>query len=56
MTLHELRKTRADRLAGVTRLALGVLFVMTGLMKLLVPVLAEAWSGQLIEQAYRSTH
>lgn len=48
MTLHELRKTRADKLAGVTRLVLGVLFVMTGLMKLVVPMLAEAWSGQLI--------
>ena len=48
MTLHELRETRAEKLAGVTRLILGVLFVMTGLMKLLVPVLAEAWSGQLL--------
>jgi uncharacterized membrane protein YphA (DoxX/SURF4 family) len=48
MTLHDLRETRADRLAGVTRLVLGVLFVMTGLMKLLVPMLAEAWSGQLL--------
>ncbi len=48
MTLHDLRKTRAERIAGVTRLILGALFVMTGLMKLLVPVLAEAWSGQLV--------
>jgi uncharacterized membrane protein YphA (DoxX/SURF4 family) len=48
MTLHDFRETRADGLAGVTRLVLGVLFVMTGLMKLLVPMLAAAWSGQLI--------
>ena len=27
---------------------LGVLFVMTGAMKLVVPVLADAWSGQLL--------
>jgi uncharacterized membrane protein YphA (DoxX/SURF4 family) len=48
MTLHHLRQTRADTLTGVIRLILGVLFVMTGLMKLLVPQLAEAWSGQLL--------
>ncbi len=27
---------------------LGVLFVMTGAMKLLVPMLGEAWSGQIL--------
>jgi uncharacterized membrane protein YphA (DoxX/SURF4 family) len=27
---------------------LGVLFVMTGAMKLVVPMLADAWSGQLL--------
>jgi len=48
MTLHDLRQTRAGNLAGVIRLVLGVLFVMTGLMKLAVPMLAEAWSGQLL--------
>jgi putative oxidoreductase len=48
MTLDDLRQTRADTLTGVIRLILGVLFVMTGLMKLLVPRLAEAWSGQLL--------
>ncbi len=30
------------------RLILSVLFVMTGTMKLVVPMLAEAWSGQLL--------
>jgi putative oxidoreductase len=48
MSLHKLRETRAERLVAVTRIILGVLFVMTGLMKLLVPMLAEAWSGQLL--------
>jgi uncharacterized membrane protein YphA (DoxX/SURF4 family) len=48
MTLRKLRQTRMEPIIGVLRLTLGVLFVMTGLMKLLVPVLAEAWSGQLL--------
>ena len=30
------------------RVFLGVLFVMTGAMKLLVPTLADAWAGQLL--------
>ncbi len=42
------RYTRSDTLAGVLRLILGVLFVMTGAMKLVVPMLADAWSGQLL--------
>ncbi len=48
MKLESLRKTSDDRLAGGIRLMLAVLFLMTGLMKLLVPMLAEAWSGQLL--------
>ncbi len=42
------RDTRSDRFTGAVRLILGVLFVMTGAMKLAVPMLAEAWSGQLL--------
>ncbi len=42
------RSTNEDKLAGTLRLLLGVLFVMTGAMKLFVPMLAEAWSGQLL--------
>lgn len=37
-----------NRLANGFRLLLAVLFVMTGAMKLVVPRLAEAWSGQLL--------
>ncbi len=48
MIRHWVRDTRSDRLAGVVRLILGVLFVMTGAMKLVVPMLADAWSGQLL--------
>lgn len=42
------RDTSPDRIAGAVRLMLGVLFVMTGAMKLVVPMLADAWSGQLL--------
>ncbi len=42
------RDTGSHRLTGVVRLILGVLFVMTGAMKLSVPMLADAWSGQLL--------
>ncbi len=43
-----LRHTTDDKLAGGLRIFLGSLFVMTGTMKLVVPMLAEAWSGQLL--------
>ena len=43
-----IRKTSDDKLAGGIRLLLAMLFLMTGVMKLVVPMLAEAWSGQLL--------
>ena len=46
--LNTICKTSDEKLAGTIRLFLAVLFAMTGAMKLLVPTLAEAWSGQLI--------
>ncbi len=48
MDTASIRKTTNDKLAGGVRLFLAVLFVMTGMMKLVVPILAEAWSGQLL--------
>jgi uncharacterized membrane protein YphA (DoxX/SURF4 family) len=48
MTLRDLRQTRADRRVGITRIVVGGLFVITGLLKLVVPMLGQAWSGQLI--------
>jgi uncharacterized membrane protein YphA (DoxX/SURF4 family) len=47
MTLQSLRQTREDKVAQWIRIALGVLFVMTGVMKLVVPSLGEAFAGQL---------
>lgn len=48
MTVARIRNTSNNKLAAGLRLALAVLFVMTGAMKLLVPMLADAWSGQLV--------
>ena len=48
MNLDEIRQTSGGKLAGNIRILLAVLFLMTGAMKLLMPMLAEAWSGQLL--------
>jgi uncharacterized membrane protein YphA (DoxX/SURF4 family) len=48
MTLDDIRKTSDNKLAGSIRILLAVLFLMTGAMKLRMPMLAEAWSGQLL--------
>ncbi len=48
MLIASFRRTRNDRMAGVFRVMLGTIFAMTGTMKLVVPRLADAWSGQLL--------
>lgn len=48
MIPEKIRNTSDDKLAGVVRLLLATIFVMTGVMKLVVPMLAEAWSEQLL--------
>ncbi len=48
MIPEDVRKTADNKLAGSIRLLLAVMFLMTGAMKLLVPMLADAWSGQLL--------
>jgi putative oxidoreductase len=47
MDLQGIRRTQPDGIAKAVRIVLGVLFAMTGAMKLVVPVLAAAWAGQL---------
>ncbi len=42
-----IRSTQPDGVAKGIRITLGVLFVMTGAMKLVVPVLGAAFAGQL---------
>ena len=48
MNLATLRRTSDNKVAATVRLLVALLFLMTGPMKLLVPSLAEAWSGQLL--------
>ncbi len=48
MIWDNLRATSDNKVAGTIRLLLAVLFLMTGAMKLLVPMLGDAWSGQLL--------
>ena len=48
MTLDGICRTSGDKLAGGVRILLAVLFLMTGAMKLLVPTLGDAFSGQLL--------
>ena len=47
MDWNRIRRTQLDGVARGIRVVLGALFVMTGAMKLLVPMLAVAWAGQL---------
>ena len=43
------RKTTDEKPLGAARLLLGVIFISTGSMKFVVPMLWEAWSGQLTQ-------
>ena len=47
MKWKSIRSTRDDRVAASIRIGLGILFVMTGIMKVVVPSLGEAFAGQL---------
>ena len=44
---RSVRRTRDDRVAAWIRIALAILFLMTGVMKLVVPTLGTAFAGQL---------
>ena len=48
LSVEEIHATSKDRLGATIRWILGILFVMTGVMKLAVQMLAEAFSAQLI--------
>ena len=48
MNLQDTRKTSDNKLAGSIRIMIAVIFLMAGSMKLVVPMLAEAWSGELL--------
>ena len=46
--LAQLRRTSNDSLAGALRIFLGLVFFMAGILKVAVPFLGDAFSGQLI--------
>ena len=43
-----LRKTSSDKLGGVLRILLGFIFFLAGILKVVVPSLGQAFSGQLV--------
>ena len=47
MEWQRVRSTQSDGVTRGIRVVLGALFVMTGAMKLVVPMLAAPWAGQL---------
>ena len=47
--MSDLRQTFPNKIVGILRILLGVLFIMTGLMKLFMADYGEAWSIQLTE-------
>ncbi len=47
MMWQSIRGTQNDRVAAGIRIGLGFLFVMSGVMKVVVPSLGEAFAGQL---------
>ncbi len=44
----QLRKTSSDKVGGTLRILLGIIFCMAGVLKVVVPSLGQAFSGQLI--------
>jgi uncharacterized membrane protein YphA (DoxX/SURF4 family) len=46
--LTQLRNTSDDKIAGALRILLSLVFFMAGILKVVVPHLGEAFSGQLI--------
>ena len=48
MIPENIRNTSDDKVAGVVRLSLAMIFVMAGVMKLVAPILGDIWSRQLL--------
>jgi putative oxidoreductase len=49
MSMQDIRITSDGKLLGIIRIILGIVFLMTGVMKFFFPVFTEAWLGQLIQ-------
>lgn len=48
MSMNDIRRTSNNRLLGIIRIILGIIFLLTGFMSLFFPMFTEAWLGQLI--------
>ncbi len=46
--LDKLRKTSRDKVGAALRILVGLVFIMAGILKVLVPSLGQAFSGQLV--------
>ena len=46
--MADLRKTNENKFIGIIRIILGIIFFITGVMKLFIPMFTEAWMGQLV--------
>ena len=49
MSINDIRRTSENKLIGVIRIILGIIFLITGAMKLFIPMFTEAWLGQLVQ-------
>ena len=47
--VEKIRRTKDEKAAGFIRIFVGMIFLMTGLMKLFVPMAREAWLSQLTQ-------
>lgn len=50
--MYNLRKTSSSKIYGINRVMLGIMFMMTGFMKLALPDYGHAWSIQLHEAGF----
>ncbi|MDD2791667.1 MAG: DoxX family membrane protein [Sediminibacterium sp.] len=50
--MYYLRKTLPSKMVGINRIMLGIMFIMTGFMKLALTNYGQAWSIQLTEAKF----
>ena len=48
-SINAIRQTTSNRLVGTSRIIVGMMMLASGIMKFAVPMLWDAWSGQLIQ-------
>lgn len=50
--MYDFRKTFPSKWVGINRIMLGIMFIMTGFMKLALAEYGQAWSIQLVEAKF----